>query len=194
MALDATAVILDAGRVLLLRRADFRTWALPGGGVEAGESAAQAAIREVREETGLDVALTALVGLYALPHWIGNTHSAVFAARVCGGALRPHPSEALGAGYFPLDRLPAHLNWWHRQPIRDAAAGVGGSAVWYQDLRWPRTWPAPRDVLALRDGGALPEDLIAAGLAHWGREPRDGEQRAELEGGRARAGGGDEEG
>lgn len=182
MSLDATVVILDAGRVLLLQRADFRTWALPGGGVDAGESAAQAAIREVREETGLDVTLTGLVGLYALPHWIGNTHSAVFAARVCGGMLRPHPSEAREARYFPLDTLPAHLNWWHRQPIRDAAAGVGGSAVWYQDVRWPHPWPAPQHVLALRDGGALPEALIDEGLANWGREPRDGEQWQEVEG------------
>lgn len=181
MSLDAAVVIIEEGRVLLIQRADFKTWALPGGSVDADESAAQAAIREVREETGLDVTLTGLIGLYAMPRWIGNTHSAVFSAKVSGGALRPHPGEAQEAVYFATDDLPPHLNWWHRQPIRDAASGVGGSAVWHQDVRWPTDWPPPAQVLALRDHGPLPDVLIQEGLAQWGREPRPGEQWNEIE-------------
>ncbi len=181
MSLDATVVILDAGRVLLIQRADFKTWALPGGSVDTGESAAQAAIREVREETGLDVTLTRLVGLYAMPHWIGNTHSVIFAARVCGGTLQPHLDEAQQATYFPADKLPLQLNWWHRQAIRDAADGFGGSAVWHQDVRWPSAWPPLAQVFALRDDGALPDTLIQEGLVYWGREPRLGEQWKEIE-------------
>jgi len=181
MSLDATVVIMDAGRVLLIQRADFRTWALPGGNVDSGESAAQAAIREAREETGLQVALTSLIGLYAMPHWIGNTHSAIFAARVIGGELRPHPSEAREARFFPMDTLPDYLNWWHWQPIRDAAAGLGGSAVWCQDVRWPDSLPPPPDVFDLRHRGVLPPSIIDEGLRQWGREPRPGEQWKEIE-------------
>jgi ADP-ribose pyrophosphatase YjhB (NUDIX family) len=54
-------------RVLLTRREDFDMWCLPGGGVEVGETLAQAARREAQEETGLQVALTRLVGVYSRP-------------------------------------------------------------------------------------------------------------------------------
>ena len=182
MSLDATAVVIDEGRIVLIQRADFKTWALPGGRVEAGESAAEAAIREVREETGLHVVLTGLVGLYALPHWIGNTHSVVFAAKPSGGVPRPQPDEADDVRYFRADALPEHLNWWHHQPIRDAVAGVGGSAVWRQDLRWPPGWPSPQEVFAQRARGALPEVLIREGWAWWCREPQPAEQWREVEG------------
>lgn len=181
MSLDATVVILDAGRVLLLQRQDFKTWALPGGSVEVGESAAQAAIREVREETGLDVVLTRLIGLYSMPHWIGNTHSAIFAARVSGGTLHPQASEAQRVAYIPTDDLPPHLNWWHHQAIRDATHGVGGSSVWQQNKHWPSAWPPAAEVLALRGHGELPERFIQEGLVAWGREPRPGEQWKEIE-------------
>src|SRR5579885_3187653 len=56
--LGVGVVVQDAGRVLLIKREDFEVWALPAGGVESGETLAQTAIREVREETGLVVELT----------------------------------------------------------------------------------------------------------------------------------------
>ncbi len=182
MSLDATAVVLKDGEVLLTQRADFKIWVLPGGGVEAGESAAQAAIREVYEETGLRVALTALVGIYAMPNWIGNTHSVIFAAKPLGGVLLAQPGEADDARYFRADALPEHMNWWHRQPIRDALAGVGGSAFWQQDVRWPTGWISPQEAFALRARGPLPASLIRAGWESWCREPQPGEQWAEIEG------------
>ncbi|HLZ55533.1 MAG TPA: NUDIX domain-containing protein [Ktedonosporobacter sp.] len=61
MRLHAAAVVIDNGQILLIQREDFKVWALPGGQIEAGESVAQAAIREVREETGIEVELTSLV-------------------------------------------------------------------------------------------------------------------------------------
>ena len=94
MSLDATAVVIDDGMVLLIQRADFKTWALPGGRVDVGESVAEAAIREVYEETGLKIELMSLVGIYAMPRWIGNDHSVVFAARPCGGMLQLQANEA----------------------------------------------------------------------------------------------------
>jgi 8-oxo-dGTP pyrophosphatase MutT (NUDIX family) len=60
------AVIFDEGRVLLQRRDDTGRWGLPGGGVEPGESVRQALIREVREETGLEVEPLRLIGVYPI--------------------------------------------------------------------------------------------------------------------------------
>jgi ADP-ribose pyrophosphatase YjhB (NUDIX family) len=53
--------------VLLVRRADSGNWTLPGGMQDIGESIPQTAVREVREETGLDVEITGLVGIYTDP-------------------------------------------------------------------------------------------------------------------------------
>ena len=61
-------LILDAkGRLLLERRSDNALWGLPGGALEPGESLTQAALREVMEETGLSVKITALLGVYSEP-------------------------------------------------------------------------------------------------------------------------------
>ncbi|MCK4452291.1 MAG: NUDIX domain-containing protein, partial [Anaerolineae bacterium] len=58
----------EEGRILLLRRSDGdNLWGLPGGGIELGERAADAAVREVREEIGLEVEPVALIGVYSNP-------------------------------------------------------------------------------------------------------------------------------
>ena len=61
------AVADDVGEVLLIRRSDNDNWALPGGAIDIGESLAQAAVRETREETGVDCEITGLVGIYTDP-------------------------------------------------------------------------------------------------------------------------------
>jgi ADP-ribose pyrophosphatase YjhB (NUDIX family) len=97
-------VILDAdGRVLLVRRARAPaegTWTLPGGRVEPGESPAEAAAREVREETGLDVAVGDL--LATLPVLGYLVHD--FAATVTGGTLRAG-DDAADARWYPVSDL-----------------------------------------------------------------------------------------
>lgn len=89
------AVFDEAGRVLMTRRSDNGRWCLPSGALDTGESVAEACAREVREETGLEVAITRLLGVYSSPHQVfvypDNTWHIVellFAASVAGGALR----------------------------------------------------------------------------------------------------------
>ncbi|MFE6747753.1 NUDIX domain-containing protein [Kitasatospora purpeofusca] len=93
----ASAVVTDGeGRVLLQRRADNGLYALPGGAMDLGESLPGAAVREVREETGLEVEITGIVGTYTDPrHVIAYSDGEVrqqfnicFTARITGGALR----------------------------------------------------------------------------------------------------------
>ena len=92
----ASAVVLDdQGRILLHRRRDNDRWALPGGKMELGESIGECAIREVREETGLDVQLIGIVGIYSDPKHVFSyddgevrqEFSICFLASVTGGDL-----------------------------------------------------------------------------------------------------------
>jgi ADP-ribose pyrophosphatase YjhB (NUDIX family) len=114
--IGANVAVLQDGKVLLTRREDFQVWCLPGGHVEPGESLAQAAIREVLEETGLDVRLTRLVGLYSRPRW-GEYHIAVFAAESVGGSLHGQAGEVIDLAYFGRNGLPETLMVGHRQRI-----------------------------------------------------------------------------
>lgn len=67
----ASAVVVDdSGRILLQRRSDNGMWALPGGGMHIGESLPECAVRETREETGLDVEITGIVGTYTNPRHV----------------------------------------------------------------------------------------------------------------------------
>ncbi|MFY1669986.1 NUDIX domain-containing protein [Plantactinospora sp. WMMB334] len=60
----------DRGRILLQRRADSGNWSLPGGTMELGETLGDAVIRETREETGLNVELTGILGIYTDPRHV----------------------------------------------------------------------------------------------------------------------------
>ncbi len=66
----ASAIIFDSSRkkVLLTRRSDNGRWCLPGGGMDPGESAEETCVREALEETGLQVRVTKLVGIYTSPN------------------------------------------------------------------------------------------------------------------------------
>lgn len=107
------AVFDDDGRILLVKRADDGTWGLPGGFVDPGESPEETAVRETREETGLDVRTTDLVGVYHRPPDSRTTphgHVAiVYLATVTGGSATPsHEVEALDY------RLIEDVSNWHR--------------------------------------------------------------------------------
>jgi 8-oxo-dGTP pyrophosphatase MutT (NUDIX family) len=60
-------VVNEAADVLMIRRSDNGNWAVPGGAIDLGESLVQAAVRETREETGIDCEITGLVGIYTDP-------------------------------------------------------------------------------------------------------------------------------
>ncbi|MDN5856868.1 MAG: NUDIX domain-containing protein, partial [Actinomycetia bacterium] len=92
----------DAGRVLLIERSDNGQWALPGGGQELGESTPAAAVRETLEETGIEVEVAGLVGIYSHPGHIvayddgevRQEFSICFRARQVGGRLRTSDESA----------------------------------------------------------------------------------------------------
>jgi 8-oxo-dGTP pyrophosphatase MutT (NUDIX family) len=126
----AAACLLDErGHVLLQKRSDCELWGLPGGAQNLGESAAQAMIREVREETGLHVEPVRLVGVYSNPAF-GRTLAngdqvqpivACFEARIVGGRLHTDSPETLDLAYFAPDNLPPMLDCC-RVKARDAFA------------------------------------------------------------------------
>ena len=136
--LAASAVVVSSNGVLLVKRQDIESWVLPGGLVDPGETLAQAAIRETREETGLDIKLDRLVGVYSAPRWhSGGDHVVVFSGEAVGGELSPQPSEVLEAGFFDPDHCPEPMVWWHEDRIRDSLNGIGGSVARLQDVVWP---------------------------------------------------------
>ena len=120
-------VVVDDGMVLLMRRRDFDVWGLPGGYVDPGESMAEAARREVQEETGLEIELGYLIGLYSYRRWLGRGyHFAAFMAHPVAGALRPQESEALELRYCEPDDLPYPLGFGTDQVLVDALSGDRG--------------------------------------------------------------------
>jgi ADP-ribose pyrophosphatase YjhB (NUDIX family) len=91
-----TAVVTnDAGDILLQKRTDNGLWALPGGAMDIGESIAETVVREVKEETGLNVEPTGIVGIYTNPRHVieysngevRQQFSVCFKARIRGGSL-----------------------------------------------------------------------------------------------------------
>ncbi len=107
----ASAVVTDdEGAVLLQRRSDNNRWSVPGGAMEVGESIAATAVREVREETGLEVEVVSLVGIYSDPRHVvayddgevRQQFSICFACRVTGGSVATS-DESLDVRFFSWD-------------------------------------------------------------------------------------------
>ncbi len=136
-ALGAALAIVEDGRVLMVRRAHnpYRgQWMLPAGFVEYGEFAEESAVREAEEETGLEVVVIGLWGLYFGTDDPRNVaHLAVYEARRVGGTLLAG-DDADEVGFFGPDELPAEIAFqahrralgdWQRQPNRQSAPPIG---------------------------------------------------------------------
>ena len=119
----ACTLIQDAGsRLLMLRRTDNAAWGVPGGALEPGESLEQAAIRETREESGLQVTGLSLFDIFSGPEFFYEypngdqvyNVTAVYIVHHYTGKLQPNHLEHQTAGFFDLNELPTPIS----PPIR----------------------------------------------------------------------------
>ena len=106
-------VVNDAGDILMIRRTDNDNWAVPGGAIDLGESVAQAAVRETREESGIECEITGIIGIYSDPkHVILYTSngearqefSIVLTARPLSGQPTPS-SESSEVRWVPVSEV-----------------------------------------------------------------------------------------
>jgi ADP-ribose pyrophosphatase YjhB (NUDIX family) len=134
--LGVNVAVLQDGKILLTQREDFETWILPSGGVEEGESLAQAAIRETKEETGLDVELTRLVGIYSRLGGWSPGYMVLFAAKPVGGEIKCQEGETIAVEWFAFGELPSPLSLGHARRIKDAMEGATGIVV-LQEIQAP---------------------------------------------------------
>jgi ADP-ribose pyrophosphatase YjhB (NUDIX family) len=129
---STTAAVRDyVGNLLLIHKIDNDYWALPGGAMELGESVAEAAVREVKEETGITVEITGLVGIYSDPGHVmaysdgevRQEFSVCFHAVPVSGDAREDGSETKEVRWVPpgaISSLSIHPSM--RRRIEDALA------------------------------------------------------------------------
>jgi len=118
--LTVDAIIeIDGGIVLIERKFEPHGWALPGGFVEWGETVEAATIREAKEETGLDIQLTELLGVYSDPRRDPRRHTVatVFVATATGAPQGG--DDAAQARIFEPGNLPESLAFDHAKILDD---------------------------------------------------------------------------
>jgi len=139
----------DEGQLLLVQRADSGVWLYPTGWADIGYSASEVAVKEVREETGIDCTVERFIGVLdglrlgftRVPMYLLQFH-----CRAIGGELRPHPLETSAVGFFREDDLPRPLagyGLWGEQ----AFAAVRGEPldVFFDPPRLPPWLGEPPD-------------------------------------------------
>ncbi|MGZ4688328.1 MAG: NUDIX hydrolase N-terminal domain-containing protein [Acidimicrobiia bacterium] len=135
----AAVVGNDEGEILLTQRADSGIWLYPVGWADVGYSPSEIAVKEVYEETGIEVEPVSLIAvLDGLRLGFARTplYSLVFYCRMLGGELAGHPLETRQVGFFPRDRLPQPLAGQHRW------ADLAFRAI--DGERFPADYDAPR--------------------------------------------------
>ena len=145
LGLSVSAVVWRDHDILLMRRSDNGLWGLPGGFVELGESVAEAARREVQEETGWTVDIGRLIGVYSDPaHQVvdygektngpgrGGRIQVVnlcFHAKAVRSGEPTTPDETLEMGFFASGTLPEPFVPIHRIRVEDSLAGGSEACV-----------------------------------------------------------------
>jgi ADP-ribose pyrophosphatase YjhB (NUDIX family) len=114
---------LDKGIILIKRKNPPGGWALPGGFVDYGESIESAAVREAREETGLDAQLIRQFHTYSDPNRDPRHHTitTVFIAKARGEAVAGDDAKEIGV--FQRDNLPVVIAFDHRDILNDYFTG-----------------------------------------------------------------------
>ncbi|MFP5317032.1 MAG: NUDIX hydrolase N-terminal domain-containing protein [Acidimicrobiia bacterium] len=143
----------DKGQILLVQRADSGVWLYPTGWADVGYSASEVAVKEVQEETGIDVEPVRLIALYDGMR-LGFTrvplYSLVFHCRMVGGSIAVHPLECRDVGWFDEDSLPSPLAGGGRGErwVPQAFRAIRGEPVDVlfdppREPPWRRTPPGP---------------------------------------------------
>lgn len=127
--LGCRCLVLRGDSVLLVRHTYCDGWHLPGGGVKRGEAFAEAARREVREETGLEVDGLRLLQLYHSRAEGKSDHVALFAAESPEGLPRPASLEIAEVCFAPLNALPDDTSPAARRRIAEHL-GAAPTALW----------------------------------------------------------------
>ena len=161
------AVGNDKGELLLIQRADSGIWLYPTGWCDVGYSAAEVVVKEVEEETGIEVEPVRLIAVLdglRLGFTRVPLYSLLFYCRAVGGELAPHPLETRDVGWFTRDTLPQPLVGSERWGEHVFAAINGERA------RRPLRQRAPahvarrlrHDVISVRVAASVDADLVAA--------------------------------
>ena len=154
--LAVNVAVIHEGKILLTQRDDLETWILPSGGVEDGESIAQAAIRETKEETGLDVELTRLVGVYSRLSNMPPVYAVLFTAKPIGGEIKCQAGETIAVEWYNFNEISSPLSAGHKRRIEDAISGVSGVSV-LQEFTIPAIPEkiTRKELMELRDSSGL---------------------------------------
>jgi ADP-ribose pyrophosphatase YjhB (NUDIX family) len=138
----AAVVANEAGEILLTQRADSGVWLYPVGWADVGYSPSEVAVKEVYEETGIEVEPVSLIAVFdglRLGFARVPLYSLVFHCRMLGGELQGHPLETRRVGFFARDQLPEPLAGGARW-VDTAFAAIAGETR-PADFDQPRTPP-----------------------------------------------------
>ena len=126
--LTVDAIIIYQGKLVLIKRNNQPyqdMFALPGGFVEVGETVEAGAVRESKEETGLDVSLLKLLGVYSDPSRDPRGHTVSVCFLAMGSGNLKAGSDAKETGLFGIDEIP-ELAFDHNKIIEDSRSDING--------------------------------------------------------------------